>query len=508
MKASDKEDRKSAVGPKAAHRRSEKPFNRTDGPVKLNSDLVKGVPAPTRGSITLWDTELGGFGIRIFAPTERHPKGARSFFLNYRVDGRECRYTIGAFPTWSVTAAREEAKELRKRVDCGENPAAVKRARREAPTVQDLIDRYLTEHLHLPVDPPGEGAVREHPRLNDQRRVLAEIAVRLGKDRRVADVHFGDMQTMHRRITESGRPVRANRILGIASKAFSLSLRPMAGEVEAWRNAEQGNPCKGVARNPEEAKERFLSAAELAALSDALQAYSVRAKSSADCVRFIMLTGCRPLEAMQARWEQFDAEPGFWVKPSAHTKQRKVHKAPLAPAALELIERLRKEHRGTTRKGAHTTSWVFPGQVPGEPLKQLWSVWYWCREQATLALWATSEDDQITGMISELRSAFGRDLSVRECQTEAERRGLKLPTGLLDARIYDLRHTFASIGAGGGLSLQIIGRLLGHTQARTTQRYAHLADDPLREAADKIGAVIAGAGMASAKVVDLKKGRL
>jgi len=67
-----------------------------------------------------------------------------------------------------------------------------------------------------------------------------------------------------------------------------------------------------------------------------------------------------------------------------------------------------------------------------------------------------------------------------------------------------LRHTFASVGAGGGLSLQVIGRLLGHTQSRTTQRYAHLADDPLREAAAKIGAVIAGAGKETSNVVPLR----
>ena len=69
-----------------------------------------------------------------------------------------------------------------------------------------------------------------------------------------------------------------------------------------------------------------------------------------------------------------------------------------------------------------------------------------------------------------------------------------------DARAYDLRHTFASVGAGGGLSLPIIGRLLGHTQPRTTQRYAHLADDPLREAAEKITTVITGKGKGAAVV--------
>ena len=84
-------------------------------------------------------------------------------------------------------------------------------------------------------------------------------------------------------------------------------------------------------------------------------------------------------------------------------------------------------------------------------------------------------------------------------------RHVRKRTGLgADARPYDLRHSFASIGAGGGLSLPIIGRLLGHTQSRTTQRYAHLADDPLREAAEKIGAVITGAGKPGAPIVPLR----
>jgi integrase len=453
---------KNAVGSVSSRKRSGIPAKSTDGPVKLNTDVVKGALAPTIGSITLWDSEITGFGIRIFAATERHPEGARSFFVNYRVNGRERRYTIGAFPAWSVVAAREEARELRQRVDRGEDPASDKRARREAPTVQDLIERYLTEHLHLPIKPPGEGAVREHPRLTDQRRMLAEIAAHLGKDRKVADVHFGDMQAMHRRITESGRPVRANRILGIASKAFSLSLRPMAGEDKAWRDAAAGNPCKGVPRNREEGRERFFSQTELAAISDALAAYP--AQTPADCIRLIMLTGCRPAEALRATWQEFDQEPGFWSKPSAHTKQKKRHVVPLAPAALELIERRRQERDKATRKGRKPSEWVFPGAVPGEPIAALWHIWHHVRDHAGLGK---------------------------------------------DAYVYTLRHSFASIGAGGGLSLPIIGRLLGHTQQRTTQRYAHLADDPLKEAASRIGSVIAGAASKKpgAAVVPIKGGR-
>ena len=153
---------------------------------------------------------------------------------------------------------------------------------------------------------------------------------------------------------------------------------------------------------------------------------------------------------MKASWEEFDKEAGYWIKPSAHVKARKTHKLPLSPAAIELIERLRKKRKG---------QWVFPGDKPREHLTQLWRVWHFVRRE--------------TGL--------GRD-----------------------ARLYDLRHTFASIGAGGGLSLPIIGRLLGHTQSRTTQRYAHLADDPLREAAEKITTVITNAGKPGADITPLR----
>ena len=107
--------------------------------------------------------------------------------------------------------------------------------------------------------------------------------------------------------------------------------------------------------------------------------------------------------------------------------------------------------------------------------------------------------------MADLEKGFGRRPTLAECKAIAEQRGAKLPAGLSDARIYDLRHTFASIGAGGGLSLLIIGRLLGHTQARTTQRYSHLADDPLREAAARIATQIAGAGKSKPNVVSLSK---
>jgi integrase len=448
---------------------------------KLIEDTVKTAAVPSKGAATIWDAEVTGFGLRIFAPTARHPSGARSFFMNYRVNGVERRYTIGSFPEWSAKAARDEAKDLRKRIDRGEDPARKRREDRNAPTVKDLAKRYEVEHL------PRKAMQSQ---ADDLAMIKNEILPAIG-ERKVGDVHHGDIAAMHKDITARGAPTRANRVLSVASKMFSLSLRPLPGEDAPWRDAAQGNPCKGVERNPEEGRERFFSSAEITALSDALQAYGETPASN--CLRLIMLTGCRPGEAMRATWAEF-AETGFWDKPSAHTKQRKRHRVPLSPAATELIERIK------TKKD-DSVEFVFPGSIQGQPLLQIRTCWEKVIDVATVALWRQSSDPKVAALVSDL----GENASVETCRTRAARREVTLPIGLMDARAYDIRHTFASIGAGGGLSLQIIGRLLGHTQSRTTQRYAHLADDPLREAATKIGDVIAGAGKSRANVVALPK---
>src|SRR5262245_27604700 len=137
-------------------------------PVKLTTRQIDNEAAPAKGAITLWDTEVTGFGARIFAPSKRHPKGARSFFLNYRIDGVERRYTIGSRPEWSVEAARDEAKEQRRLIDQNQDPTATKRERREAATIQDLVERYEREVI------PTKRLNKA--RLNDEKRMLSLIA--------------------------------------------------------------------------------------------------------------------------------------------------------------------------------------------------------------------------------------------------------------------------------------------------------------------------------------------
>jgi integrase len=188
------------------------------------------------------------------------------------------------------------------------------------------------------------------------------------------------------------------------------------------------NPVRGIERFREEKRHRWLSDAELTRLIEALNAHPNQI--AADAIRLQLLTGARIGEVLRATWEEFDLGRGLWTKPSHHTKQKRTEHLPLSGAALDLLKEIQAE-RGT---GA----FLFANpktEAPYRDLKRFWSA----------------------------------------VTTAAE---------LQDYRIHDNRHTYASHLVSSGMSLAIVGRLLGHTNPLTTHRYAHLADDPLRHATE------------------------
>lgn len=219
-------------------------------------------------------------------------------------------------------------------------------------------------------------------------------------------------------------PYQANRVLALLSKMFSLAVS------WGWRSE---NPVKGIERYHEDRRERWLSDAEISRLVEVLLGHPNQ--RAAGAVRLQLLTGARIGEVLAARWRDFDLDRGVWIKPSHHTKQKRTEHLPLSVAALALLTELRDA-------AAHGEPHVFPGNVGGQPLSGIKSFW-------------------------------------RSITTDA---------GLRDYRLHDNRHTHASHLVSSGLSLEIVGRLLGHTNPMTTKRYAHLADDPLREAANRFGA--------------------
>ncbi len=271
---------------------------------------------------------------------------------------------------------------------------------------------------------------------------------------RLSDVTHDDIATLHRRITlERGTPIRANRVVEVLRKAFNLAIR--------W-NWVSENPASGIARNPEEKREFYLTPQDLARLFAALEGH--KEVASANAIRLLALTGARKSEVLRATWDQFDLDKGVWIKPSAHTKQRKVHRVPLSETALALLQSMRDTVKGR---------YLFPGKIDGQPLSDLKRTWETVCINAGLA------------KQTQRRDRAGKPRFNKDGSPKLEWKAT--------VRIHDLRHSFASLLVSGGASLPVIGAMLGHTQVQTTQRYAHLYDDSLREAADEVSAQIGSA---------------
>ncbi|MBX3547734.1 MAG: tyrosine-type recombinase/integrase [Xanthobacteraceae bacterium] len=385
-------------------------------PTRLTERIVSDLAVPERGNRITYDAPnqrggdwTAGFGVRVTA------SGHRSFILNYRTKtGRERRFTIGAPPAWTLEAARLEAAKLKARVDLGEDPMGAVHAGREAPTVADLCDRFEKEWL------PKK---RDKTQDDYSRYIKNDIKPELGK-LKVAEVSYSDVEALHRKITKRA-PTSANRVIAALSKMFALSIR--------W-HMRADNPARGIERNEETKRKRYLSGEEIARLSEALS--NAEDKQAANIVRLLLLTGARSGEVMGARWDQFNFESGVWTKPASTTKSKADHVVPLSGPARLLLAELAKE-------AAEGAEYVFPGR--GSPhrvdIKKAWP---------------------------------------KFCKAAK----------LTNARPHDLRHTYASILASAGQSLPVIGALLGHSQPITTARYAHLFDDPLRKATERVGAIL------------------
>jgi integrase len=395
---------------------------------RLTDRMVKSLPAPTgKNQALTYDSEVVGFGCRVTAA------GTRSFVIDYRTkSGRARRYTIGRAGAWSVGAARAEAKELKKAIDRGDDPQAEVRADREAPAVADMAARFKEDHL-----PKKRASTQESYGILIDNLILPKL-----RHLKVAEVTFADVDSLHRRITKDNEtPYQANRAVAVLSRMFNLAIR------WGWRT---DNPAKGIERNQEVKRDRYLSADELKRLTEALA--ECKDQQGANIIRLLLLTGARRGEATGMRWAHLDLENGVWTKPGATTKQATLHRVPLSAPARQLLDGLR-------RKAEEDAEFVFPSRAGGHrvDIKKTW-----------FALCKAS--------------------------------------GIIGAKVHDLRHSYASVLVSAGWSLPIIGRLLGHTQPATTARYSHLQDDPLRIATERAGAIISGKDKGGA-VVPMKRRR-
>jgi integrase len=243
----------------------------------------------------------------------------------------------------------------------------------------------------------------------------------------VAEVCRQDVAGLHHSLRK--KPYVANRVLALVSKMLNLA--------EKWGLRPDGsNPCRHVEKFKEKPRERYMSSKELERLTKALRDAERDCSESTHALaalRLLLLTGCRLREILHLRWEFVDLEEGLLLLPDSKTGAKTVFLSAPAQEVLANIPRTRGN------------PWVIEGRKEKSHLSDLKGPW-------------------------------------RRICRRAE---------LDDLRLHDLRHSFAAIAAGLGLSLPMIGKLLGHTQPRTTARYAHLAADPMHEAANRIGEQLA-----------------
>ena len=374
---------------------------------RLTDAICRKLPAPAKGKKIYYDRDVANFGLRVTAA------GARSFVLRYRrkSDAVERVLTIGSLGDWSASAARTEAQRLKRLVDGGGDPLGEAREAREAPTVNDLADRLVAEFL------PRKRASTQA----DYKSMLkVHIRPELGK-RKVAAVEFADIDALHRRVTARSGRYRGNRVIALSSKMFSLA------EAWGWRTGK--NPCRGIERNDEQKRKRYLTDAERDRLIEALDRHDDQ--DAADIFRLLLTTGARRGETLAARWADINLEKGEWIKPGHSTKQQVDHVVPLSKPARELLAK---------RKRMATGEYVFPGRHGGH-----------------------------------------------RTEVKTNWRHICNAAKLDNFRIHDVRHSFASALANSGESLQLIGALLGHSSVETTARYSHLLDDHLRKATERVG---------------------
>lgn len=443
------------------------------------------------------------------------PAGARTFLYRYRTAGGQQRFLrLGSYPALTVEQARDLARRKAGEVAGGGDPSKARKSLREGHSVAELAEYYLGPYAAskplrastvrdardvlkraLPVigrmkvaevstadirklrakvkaDGIAEAKADAEARakaLRAARGAVAEAEQALAAaeagggrtaalrlvlaGRRRAEVKAARLAERAEAWAQTGRAGthQANRLLAVLSAMFTLARRD-------W-GARSDNPCDSLQREAEDQRWRNLSDEEVGRLLDACDAYEAEnameahARGAADAVRLLLFTGARLREVLRAEWRQFDLDRGLWEKPSAHTKVKRQHRLELDGPALDLLREM-AERRPHAR-------FLFPG-------------------------------DPSKGRLSGGKREIGPAAVKPRVDLKRPWTRMVELAGLEDVRLHDLRRTTASVILSGGGSLATVGKALGHTQASTTARYAHLSPTVQREALRAAGERMVG----------------
>jgi integrase len=405
--------------------------------VKLTKRTVDSAAAKL-GRYFVWDSELKGFAIRV------EESGTKTYIVRYRPRGAgragPRRFMVlGRHGVITPDEARTQAKAILGAVAAGQDPAKERSPANSEMSIAQLVELFISEHAK---------PKRKARTASDYEAVLKGYLVPRFGSRAVAQITAAEISQLHLSLRD--RPYQANRLVAVIASMYGFAAR--RGAVP-----KATNPAHGIERFRESSRERYLSVEELNRLGETLRRaestglswrvdvdkprskHFVRRENRRTILppevvlafRLLMFTGARLQEILMLEWSHIDLERGLIHLPDSKTGRKTIV---MSSPVLDLL-------RNCERRSA----FVIPGADRNRPRSDLKKPW-------------------------------------QAVQLHAELEGV---------RIHDLRHTFASIGAGASLGLPIVGKLLGHSQPATTARYAHLDADPLRRATNLIGAHLA-----------------
>lgn len=377
--------------------------------------------------VFVWDDELKGFGLKVT------PRGRKVYLVQARLAGRLRRWTIGPHGRWTPDKARSKALRMLALVEEGQDPE-----RENLDGERITVSSWMTTYFDEGCRDKAESTIAVEHGLNERhikpllgKRTLASID-RSDAEKFLNDIATGKTAGTFKTEKKRGR-ARVTGGKGTANRTLALLSSALAFAVD--RGALRENPCSRVRPYALKARERYLSDKELASLGDAMRKEEAAGANSSAiaALRLLVLTGCRKSEILGLKWREID-----WQRKCLRLEETKTGGSVISigEPALDLLRNLPRDEE---------SEYVFPASRGEGHLVGLPKVW----------------------------------------------RGVRKRAKLEGVRLHDLRHSYASFGAGKGVSLLILGKLLGHRQQSTTQRYSHLADDPLQQAAGDISTGIA-----------------
>ncbi len=393
--------------------------------INFTKKTIDALPIPETGKRdTYHDTKTAGLQLRVTST------GAKTFSVYRRTKGGAPeRVTLGRYPEMTIEQARKSSAEINLHINAGKNPADRLREAKREMTLSDLFQEYMERRA----------AFNRRP---DKPQATYRLYLSDWDKRKLSTIRHEEVDRLHKKIGRNIGQVTANIVLKLLHVMFNKA-------INEWRIWKGENPAHGIAKFPEQSRDRFIQSDELPRFFQAVA--SEENETIRDYVLMSLLTGARRSNVLAMRWQDISFDRHEWRIPM--TKNGEPQTVTLSAEVIEILN---------NRKSSDNTEFVFPGSGK-------------------------------SGHLEEPKKGWKRILA---------------RAGIDNLRIHDLRRTLGSWQAKTGASLAIIGKSLNHKNQNTTAIYARLDLDPVRDSVNKAtSAMMQAAGLKdNNKVVKLKKG--